>query len=130
MQPAEAGELIDVLEVAHFRIDSYTQDTDLSGAPGTHIDLVFADGYRPISPEDTFSERVDFVLDVVIRFALSFEWLAAQVPDARTLTGSQERAPVWRDGTLSHDGGQKKSSSNSHSPTLASASCAEPKTAP
>lgn len=101
LRPTEPGELIDVLEVAHFKVDGYTEHTDVSGAPGTYIDLGFADGYVPTSLEDTFNERVEAVLDVVIRFALSFEWLAAQVPGSRTLTGSQQRPPVWRDATLS-----------------------------
>ncbi|MET9225681.1 hypothetical protein [Lentzea sp. NPDC003310] len=101
LRAAEPGELLDVREAAHFEVDDYAEHINVTGVTGTYVDLGFAAGYDPVSPDDTFSERVDAVLDVVVRFALSFEWLASQVPGSRTLTGSRQRPPVWRDARLS-----------------------------
>ena len=94
LEPQPPGELHEERLVARFALSEYTSRTTVTGQAGTYVDLAFPDGFDPRDPDDTFDRRLEFVIDIVTRFAVSFAWLATKAPGAKRIILGTNRDPA------------------------------------
>ena len=94
--------------VARYQLRSYTTGGSVSANPDTGIDLCFAPGFVPENTEDTFEQRLNLVIEVVTRFAISFAWLSSRAPGSRKVlasdAGAEGEADTWIDAARSARG--------------------------
>jgi hypothetical protein len=95
------GDLADSRDVARYTLKGYEFGADVFGQAGSFIDLGLADGHQPAHQDDTFDHHVNMVIDVVTRFAVSFAWLADQIPGSRGLVVSNEHPSIWTEASAS-----------------------------
>lgn len=101
LEPLSPGELTDDRDVARYKLAGYEFDANVFGQAGSYIDLGFARGHQPANDDDTFDQGLNLVIDMVTRFALSFAWLADQVPGSRGLVTLSEHASIWTEASAS-----------------------------
>lgn len=99
--PGVLGEEEHVL--ARYQLGSYQSGCAVETQAGTYIDLCFAEGFTPVTGEDTLDQRLTLVIEAVSRFAISFAWLSSQVPGSRHVlsAGDAGAADTWGEATRS-----------------------------
>lgn len=85
LEAQEPGELDDERVVAQYKLTAYRPGLSVDGHAGSYVDLAFPDGFISREVGDTFDERLNSVIDIVTRFAVSFWWLAHKAPGARRI---------------------------------------------
>lgn len=103
LKAQEPGELEDERVVARYKLSNYSPGSPVLGQPGTNVDLAFPDGFDPCDTNDTFDQRLNSVIDVVTRFAISFWWLASEAPVSKRLMLGTNNGPTvnWIEATRS-----------------------------
>lgn len=99
--PGALGEEERVL--ARYQLSSYQSGCAVEAQAGTYVDLCFTEGFDPADVEDTFDRRLALVIEAVTRFAVSFAWLASQVPGSRHVLPADraDAAETWTEATRS-----------------------------
>jgi hypothetical protein len=85
LEVLKPGDLDVERDVARYRLTNHVAGSKIYGQAGAYVDLAFPDGFIPHSDEDTFDSRLNLVIDVVERFAVSFAWLAGKAPGTKQL---------------------------------------------